>query len=107
MVNVLAVVAVWVLVELCVDDIETGRVAVLSEVLSLGESSLEEFSLFSTVSIYMCFLPRAEIRGAEIRGAEIRGAEIRGAEIRGAEIQGSGDTGERRYRGAEIQGAGL
>jgi len=62
--DALAVVATWVLVELGVDDIETGRFAVFSEVLSLGESSLEEFSLFSTVSIYMCFLPRAEIRGS-------------------------------------------
>ena len=69
--DALAGVATWLVVELDVDDIETGRFAVFSEVLSLGESSLEEFSLFSTVSIYMCFLPRAEIRGAELRGGEI------------------------------------
>jgi len=61
-----------VLAVLAVDDIETGLVAVFSEVLSLGESSLEEFSLFSTVSIYMWFLPSVESVSAEIRGAEIR-----------------------------------
>ena len=60
---VFAVLAVFVVV-----DIETGLVAVFSEELSLGESSLEEFSLFSTVSIYMWFLPSVESVCTETRG---------------------------------------
>lgn len=65
-----AVLAVFVVV-----DIETGLVAVFSEVLSLGESSLEEFSLFSTVSIYMWFLPSVESVCTET-GGRIEGMGI-------------------------------